>query len=306
MSILFLFLDGIGLGKNDPEINPLASVVMPALEALLSGNKLIADSAPFIGPNATLLPLDAVLGVEGLPQSATGQASLVTGKNVPRSIGVHYGPKPNPPIADILREDTLFHRVNAAGGSAALLNAYPPQYFEAIQSGRRLYSSIPLAVTNSGLSLFTVEDLKAGNAMSADFTSAGWREHLGFEKIPTLSPTQAGQRLVELTRKVDLAFFEFWLSDYIGHRQDMSNARALLETIDEVLAGLVEEWMDADGLVVLTSDHGNMEDLSTRRHTGNPVPALLIGNAELRSEFSHGLRTIADITPAILRALNIP
>ena len=44
----------------------------------------------------SLLALDAGLGVEGLPQSATGQAVLLTGVNIPAELGYHYGPKPNP------------------------------------------------------------------------------------------------------------------------------------------------------------------------------------------------------------------
>ncbi|HWU38007.1 MAG TPA: hypothetical protein VN203_10210, partial [Candidatus Acidoferrum sp.] len=56
-------------------------------------------------------------------------------------------------------------------------------------------------------------------------------------------------------------------------------------------------------LVVLTSDHGNLEDLSTRRHTQNPVPALFWGAGAKKA--SDGVRTISDIAPAILRHLDM-
>jgi 2,3-bisphosphoglycerate-independent phosphoglycerate mutase len=91
----FFFLDGVGLGADDPATNPLSATEMPNLQALLSGQKLVAASAPNESSQATLLALDACLGVPGLPQSATGQASLLTGINVPAKIGYHYGPKPN-------------------------------------------------------------------------------------------------------------------------------------------------------------------------------------------------------------------
>ncbi len=74
MRVLFIFLDGIGLGADNPEINPFARVEMPFLQSLLGGQKMLATSAPHDGERATLLPLDAALGVDGLPQSATGQA----------------------------------------------------------------------------------------------------------------------------------------------------------------------------------------------------------------------------------------
>ena len=101
--LLFLFLDGVGLGENDPTINPLAGAEMPNLRALLGGQPLVASAAPFESQRATLLPLDACLGVPGTPQSATGQATLLTGRNVPAEIGYHYGPKPNPAVAAYLR-----------------------------------------------------------------------------------------------------------------------------------------------------------------------------------------------------------
>jgi 2,3-bisphosphoglycerate-independent phosphoglycerate mutase len=151
MKVLFIFLDGIGLGENNPETNPLARAKMPNLNALLDGRSLVKDSAPFDGEHASLLALDAGVGVDGLPQSATGQAMLLTGKNISAELGYHYGPKPNPEVAAYLDGETIFSKCIAAGKRAALLNAYPPRYFQGIDSGKRLYSSIPLAVTNAGL-----------------------------------------------------------------------------------------------------------------------------------------------------------
>jgi hypothetical protein len=95
--LLFLFLDGVGLGTDNPMINPFAGAAMPNLRSLLGGQPLVASAAPIESPRATLLPLDACLGVPGAPQSATGQATLLTGRNVPAELGYHYGPKPNPP-----------------------------------------------------------------------------------------------------------------------------------------------------------------------------------------------------------------
>ena len=96
MKILFLFLDGIGLGENNAEINPFARANMPYLESLLGGRKLLKESAPVDSESAALFSVDPRLGVSGAPQSATGQAVLLTGINIPAEIGYHYGPKPNP------------------------------------------------------------------------------------------------------------------------------------------------------------------------------------------------------------------
>ena len=310
MKIFFLFLDGIGLGSSDPEVNPFARVEMPNLAGLLGGRKLLLESLSTSGNDgrleaerATLVALDAGLGVGGLPQSATGQAVLLTGVNVPAEIGYHYGPKPNQEVAAYLRNGNIFSMLSAHGLKSGLINAYPQGYFDAIHSGRRLYSAIPLAVTSAGIPLMTHMDLKNGEAISADFTAKGWHERLNLTDTPLLTAVDAGNRMAHLASMYDLAFFEYWLSDYAGHSQDMQAAEGLLITFDQVLGGLLHAWEDRDGLILITSDHGNMEDLSTRRHTANPVPALLIGTPELRHEFVMGLSDLTGIAPAIIRML---
>ena len=304
MRLLFIFLDGVGLGLDDPNINPFARLEMPFLQSLLGGNKLLAKSAPYVGEHATLLPLDAALGVDGLPQSATGQAVLLTGINVPQEIGEHYGPKPNPAVAKYLLNGNLFSQITKSGKTAALLNAYPPRYFDGVDSGKRLYSAIPLAVTSAGLNLFDKDDYYAGRALSADFIGDGWRGMLGFPDAPAYIPREAGKKLVELANQYDFSFFEYWASDYAGHKQDMNWAIEQFKTFDDVLSGLCDQWDDKDGLILITSDHGNMEDLSTRRHTDAKVPGLLIGSSEARAAFASELSDLTGIYKRILKAIS--
>ena len=300
MRILFLFLDGIGLGPDNPDANPFSRADMPFLRDLLGGHNLTASAAPFEGDRATLLSLDASLSVDGLPQSATGQAVLLTGVNIPKELGYHYGPKPNPEVASyLINGKTLFSWLRDNNKTAALLNAYPPRYFDGIDSGKRLYSSIPLALTNAGFPLFTHDDFFAGRALSADFTGAGWREFLGFPESPLLSPEEAGRKTADLAEQYDFSLFEYWASDYAGHKQDMDWAIRQLEIFDGVLRGLLESWNESEGLILLTSDHGNMEDLSTRRHTDARVPGLLVGSKSARTEFARGLHDLTGIVPAI-------
>jgi hypothetical protein len=274
---------------------------MSNLSRLLNGRSLIKESAPFHGERASLLAVDPAVGVDGLPQSATGQAILLTGKNIPAELGYHYGPKPNPEVAAYLNNGTLFSNFAKAGKKAALLNAYPPRYFHGIDSGKRLYSSIPLAVTNAGIPLFRHDDLFEGRALSADFTGEGWRTMLGFADAPVMDATQAGRKLGTLAKEYDFSLFEYWASDYAGHKQQMDEAIQLMETFDAVLGGLVDAW--DDGLILVTSDHGNMEDLSTRRHTDADVPALVIGDKSAREEFTHDMKDLTDIAPAILKTV---
>ena len=302
MKILFIFMDGIGLGTDDPAINPLAKAEMPFLQSLLGGHKLIAPAAPLEGDMASLLALDANLGVDGLPQSATGQATLLTGINVPAKLGYHYGPKPNKAIESYLNNgNTLFSWLRAENKTSALLNAYPPRYFDGIESGKRLFSSIPLAVTSADIPLFTDEDFFAGRAMSVDFTGQGWRDMLGIPEAPLRSAFEAGVHMAHLASQYDFSLFEYWPSDYAGHRQDMDWAVRQMETFDEVLRGLLDIWDLNGGLILVTSDHGNMENLSTRRHTDADVPGLVIGLN--RGTFIANLTDLTQIAPKIATAI---
>jgi 2,3-bisphosphoglycerate-independent phosphoglycerate mutase len=321
MKLLFIFLDGVGLGEDNPDINPLARTAMPHLEEILEGHKLVADghysgiAGEFCLVNthhASLLALDACLGIEGLPQSASGQASLLTGKNVSALLGMHEGPKPTPPIIDLLQIDTLFTRLQRQRKESSLLNAFPPRYFESIEAGYRIPGVIALSLRLAGIDLKTIDDLFAGKAISADFTAQGWRNPLGFKDTPILDGIQAGDRINELAESIDLAIFEYWLTDIAGHHQDMQAAQSILKTLDTVIGSLVTSWVGEEKLLLLTSDHGNLEDLGTRHHTRYDVPLLLIGSAKPRERFiqyikrSQGSRLkpdLTDVAPAILDLL---
>jgi bisphosphoglycerate-independent phosphoglycerate mutase (AlkP superfamily) len=126
---------------------------------------------------------------------------------------------------------------------------------------------------------------------------------LGFPEAPVLTPSAAGRKLAELSQQYDFSLFEYWSTDYAGHKQDMTWAVQQLEMFDGVLGGLVKSWGNAKGLILITSDHGNMEDLSTRRHTDARVPAILVGSASARKHFASNLVDLTGIAPDIYTLL---
>lgn len=298
------FLDGVGLGGPEATANPFAAARLPNLTGLLGENWFLAGRGPIHTPRASLAPTDATLGLPGRPQSATGQATILTGRNVPALVGEHYGPKPNGAVADVVRAGTLFSEVVAVGGSAALITPYPAGYFAAIASGKRLLSAVPLAAAGAGLALMNADDLRAGRAVSPDFTAQGWRDHLGYSDVPVLSPEEAGRRIAAIAATYDFSFFEHWPTDQIGHRGGLAEAVAHLELIDAVLGGLLAGWDDARGLLILTSDHGNLEEKGHRQHTRNAVPTMLVG----RDHAAHAasIHDLTDIAPVVRRALRLP
>lgn len=301
--VLLFFLDGVGLGSDDPAANPFVTAQLPQLTALLGDGWLQRRNGRLHSARASLVATDANLGVDGRPQSATGQAAILTGRNVPALIGKHWGPWPVAEVADIIRQGTLFDATRRAGLSAALLNPYPQGYFDAVNSGRRLYSSVVLAAVEAGVPLLTADDLRAGRAVSPGFTNDTWRERLNAPDMPRISAEQAGQRLAHLARRHQFSFFDHWPTDMIGHRGPLEDAVAHLELIDSVIGGLVAAWDMTDGLLIITSDHGNIEAKDTRSHTRNPVPTIIVG-ADHRAA-AERISALTDIAPVVRDFLGI-
>jgi 2,3-bisphosphoglycerate-independent phosphoglycerate mutase len=187
--------------------------------------------------------------------------------------------------------------VLARGGTAALLEAYPPRFHEALSSGKRIPSSYQDAALQAGLSLFTDADVMSGAALAVDWTGAAWRDHLGYTDSPLYTPFEAGRRMVEIAEQYTFSFFSHWLTDQIGHRGTVLEGVALIELFDQVMAGALEAWDDDHGLLIITSDHGNLEDLSHQKHTLNDVPLVVIGRGA--AEFAGHVQTLADIAPQI-------
>jgi 2,3-bisphosphoglycerate-independent phosphoglycerate mutase len=302
--ILLIALDGVGLGAPDPVRNPLHAASLPTLQTLLEGRKLDSCLEPFAGKLASAYPVDATLGIAGNPESATGQSTLLTGINIAQRTGRHFGPKPNRPIMALLRRHTLLKKIVSQGRSATLWNAYPPLYFESIQSGRRICSAIPMAFFFAGIPLRTTADWNAGIAVSADFTGEGWRTNLGYhDGPPVLSPREAGRHLARLALTMDFSVMDHWLTDYAGHRGDFSEAVRLLELMDGVLCGLMEEGAGQALTIIITSDHGNMEDMSVRGHTRNCVPGIVVGPPDVRAVFFRQAHDLTGFASAILEVV---
>jgi len=301
MRILTLFLDGIGLGEDNSEANPFAIADTPIMHSLANGEPWLVSTGFQRGGEAIFIPTDPRLGVPGRPQSGTGQASLLTGLNVPQLIGRHYGPKPEAKTRRIISEHSYFKRLTERGKSARLLTAYPQGLLSNFARGKTLRSGVQQAAFESGAPHFSLEDVIARRALTAEWTTHSWREHLKIDGLPAYSPYEAGQLLAHLSRKYDFAFHSHWLTDRIGHRGTLERGLEILERFDQVLAGLLEEWRLDEGLIVITSDHGNMEDLSTRRHTLNDVPTVVIGNRA--AEFAEGYQSLTDFVPACDRML---
>ena len=305
MRVLMIFFDGWGLGPNDPAVNPFLTHPMPTLRGLFGGAMPTSGNGHFESARATLVPTDATLGVPGLPQSATGQTTIFTGVNAPRAIGEHLGPYPNAALRKILAHDNIFMRLAAANRRTAFANAYPPIFFERLARDKARRSATSYAAHAGNVRYRDIDDLRAGRAVSAFVTNDRWSKiprssagHSAGADVPLITAYDAGRNLARLANEHDFTLFEYFLTDAAGHKAKPEFTAFVLNEVDELLRGVLDEIDLATSLVITTSDHGNLEDTSGKRHTLNPVPTLLIGAGHER--IAPRIHALTDLTPAMV------
>lgn len=297
--VLFIFLDGVGIGPSDAEVNPFLTARLPTLRSLLDNRIPLLDRTPKVESRAPAIsiPLDPVMGVEGLPQSGTGQTALLTGENAAALYGRHFGPWVPVPLRPLMMEKNILSRATALGFSCIFANAYPRRYRHKAWTKRP--AGPPLAAHAAGVLTRDEEDLARGNAVSSEISNTAWRTRLGLTHIPEVSPAEAGRILARIAQGAALTFFAHYSTDTAGHQRTMADAVAALERVDSFLGGLVPALPEST-LLILASDHGNIEDI-TQGHTLNPTFSLLCGPG--MKELGEGMSRITDIPGLILRYL---
>lgn len=299
MSVLFVFLDGVGLGPPGAS-NPFSTLDLPAFARLGGGQRWTAEATPIRTARHAFVPLDATLGLEGLPQSGTGQASLFTGENAAALHGRHFGPYPPTTVRPLVAEKSVFARLAPVLGAdrLAFANAYPDRFFRFVEARGR-WTVTTLAAHSAGVRLRRADDLAAGRALPADLTGATWQRLLDPDHAPT-TEAEAARRLAALLDTHRFVLSEYFLTDKAGHSQDPARAAEVLQSLDRFFGALLDRLDPTADLLLVTSDHGNLEDLSTRGHTRNPVPLVAWG---LGADAFADATSLLDVTPETVRAV---
>jgi 2,3-bisphosphoglycerate-independent phosphoglycerate mutase len=290
MSVLLFFIDGLGIGSRGP-FNPLDG--LPDAEPLA----FFRDEELFTIHDGIVVPTDASLGVKGRPQSASGQTTILTGVNAPSLLGYHKQGFPNAAMLEILSEHSIFLQLSRAGvAPVTFANTYTQRFFD---ERPRWVSATTAAVEAAGLRFRTVGDLKEGRAVYQDFTNNVLIER--GEEVAVRTPVEAAAVLAELVSENRFTLYEYFITDKIGHAQDLDAARTTLQALARFIREVLSR-VDLDQTsVILTSDHGNIEDLSSRNHTLNQVPTIVWGAH--RNQIAGRIHSLADITPAIVSTL---
>ena len=289
-SVLLFFIDGLGIGKRGP-FNPFDNLNDTDPLAIFQ------DEPPAVLLDGIVVPTDANLGVEGRPQSASGQTTILTGVNAPQLLGYHKQGFPNQALLEIIRENSIFKQLLYAGISpVTFANAYTERFF---LERPRWISATTAAVEAADLKFRTVADLLRGEAVFMDFTNKVLIER--GEQVTERTPAEAAHVLADISAANRFTLYEYFITDKVGHAQDMEQAKVILPQLARFIRELLGR-LDLDRItVILTSDHGNIEDLSVRNHTLHQVPTIIWGAR--RHEVASRIQSLADITPAIVAVL---
>ncbi|MDE3057936.1 MAG: metalloenzyme [Bacteroidota bacterium] len=298
--VLMIFWDGVGYGKKDAAVNPFFRASLPTFAGLCGGNIPSLRHQRIHTKRARVAPVDATCGMQGLPQSGTGQAAMFTGVNAPKIVGQHFGPYPHSSLHAAIREKNLFTQLSRRGKKTYFANAYPQRYLDYLAAHKARTPVIALSSISAQQPLHDHAELAAGKAISADITATRWNE-FGHPDVDPVSAVEAGRRFYDLSCAVDFILFEYFLTDFSGHSKNMNSAIEVLERMDGFLAGILERFDEEHDTLLFISDHGNIEDLSVKSHTRNPTPLIVVGKA--KEFFTRRIRKLYHVTPAIVSFL---
>jgi len=285
MKMIFIFIDGFGLGEEDKDKNPIYAAKTPNFDYIFNNFKVI--------------PVDASLGINGLPQSATGQTALFTGVNAPKVLGRHLSGQPTQTLKKIINNNSLFKELIDRGFEVANSNVYRKEYLKKMMDSKnkRYRPSVTSVMSiSSGIKLKTVEDYTKGCGIYHDITGQILAES-GYD-VDVITPAEAAQRLKNVSMCNDFTLFEHFMTDIIGHSMDVDKAIQEIQLLDEFLGALIGIIDLNEDIIFITSDHGNIEDISVKTHTFNKVPVIVMGNISRLPDLK--LESLLDITPFIV------
>ncbi|HHY70429.1 MAG TPA: phosphoglycerate mutase (2,3-diphosphoglycerate-independent), partial [Thermoanaerobacterales bacterium] len=131
-----------------------------------------------------------------------------------------------------------------------------------------------------------------------------------YDLKPEMSAYEVCERVLEKIEEdiYDVIILNFANPDMVGHTGVYEAAVKAIETVDECMGRIYRAILDKGGILFITADHGNAEQMFNAEnngahtaHTTNPVPFILV--SDTRYELSPGI--LADIAPTMLDLLKI-
>lgn len=303
--LIFLFLDGTGIGRQDPD-NPFFSGRADWLPFF--------DSGPGLPDGTPVKAVACDLGIRGVPQSATGQTALFTGVSGAALADHHKNGFPDRRLRQIIVRHNIFRRLRDLGARGRFINAYPffadaftNDHVRIEEDGRfRFAPDFPhsyrkmISVTScmliaGGERPGGETDIVSGRALYQDYSNASLIAR-GL-RLPEYSPEKAAGIIHRISRESDFILYEYFQTDLYAHRRTRAECLELVSGLNRLIGALISRLDRRRETLVITSDHGNLEDLSARHHTVNRVPLIAWGKEGER--LRKRIEGIEDVTPEI-------
>lgn len=224
---------------------------------------------------------------------------MFTGVNCPKAMGKHCEGFPGPSLRKIIEANNIFLELKKRGRKVCFADAYLSENAEEVAARRFKSVTTVMALTTPEV-ISTVGDLMEDRALLQDLTRETIQDR--YPDIPVISPQRAAEHLFGIAKENDFTLYEFFQTDVSGHSMDYTRACAVLRVYDAFLSNLVRFAEMANITIIITSDHGNIECITDRGHTTNPVPFIVFGPKE--QHIRQRVNSLVDVMPAILAAFD--
>lgn len=135
-----------------------------------------------------------------------------------------------------------------------------------------------------------------------------------YDEAPEMSTPEIGKEMLERIRSksYDVIIANLCNGDMVGHTGNLEATIRACEILDGVLGAIIDEIYNQGGVVLITADHGNAEELINNttgevdtEHSIYPVPLLIIGKEFANQPVMLPTGILADIAPTMLKILGI-
>ena len=178
-------------------------------------------------------------------------------------------------------------------------------------------------ISNNGLTQLRIAETEKYAHVTFFFNGGEEKSYKGEDRIlvpspkvetydlkPEMSAYEVTDKVVEAinSKKYDCIILNYANPDMVGHTGNLEAAIKAIETIDECVGRVVEVINNQEGVLLITADHGNAEQMIDYKtgephtaHTTNPVPLILVGMENVK--LAEG--RLADLAPTMLDIMNL-
>ncbi|PIS05527.1 MAG: 2,3-bisphosphoglycerate-independent phosphoglycerate mutase [Candidatus Buchananbacteria bacterium CG10_big_fil_rev_8_21_14_0_10_42_9] len=149
-----------------------------------------------------------------------------------------------------------------------------------------------------------------------------------YDEKPEMSAFELTEKVLRAVneQKYKFTVVNFANPDMVAHTGNLKASIQAVEAVDKAIGVIVKYYLSINGVVFITADHGNAEELINlqtgeidKEHSTNPVPFIIVGNEYKGQAAQFGQKVsdrdlslltpagmLADVAPTILKVMDIP